>query len=77
MVFSAHIARYDIPITWNLKIISGVVVVTSDSRRGRLGWIPWSSQHKILYFHSLTILLASIFSSVLSTYVVVSPCWAS
>ena len=43
-----------------------MVVVTLSSRPGSLGSVPHSSQHKTQYFHSFTILLASIFSSALS-----------
>ena len=47
-------------------MIDGMVVVTPGSCRGSLGSILRSSQHKTQYFHSFTILLASIFSSALS-----------
>ena len=44
-----------------------MVVVISTSHRGSPGLIPWSSQYIAQYFHSFTTLLASIFSSALST----------
>ena len=76
MAFSARIARYDIAIILNTAVMSGMVLVTSNSRRGSPGSINWNIQHKTLHFRSFTISLASIFSSALSTYVVIPPCWA-
>ena len=54
--------------------MGGMVVVTSNFYRKSPGLVR---QHKTLYVHSFTVSLESIFSSVLSTYVLLSPCWDS
>ena len=70
--YSQIVDRYILRIA----IMGGMVVVTSDSYHGSPGSLLRSSQHKTLYSHFFTISLASIFSSALSTYVLVSPCCA-
>ena len=45
----------------------GMVVVTLSFRHGSPSSVPHRSEHKNQYFHSVTISLVSIFSSVLST----------
>ena len=74
-IFS-HYSQLQIGIISSIAIMGGMVVVASDSYRGSPGSLLRSSQHKTLHSHFFTISLASIFSSALSTYVLVSPCRA-
>ena len=74
-IFSPYSQIVDRNIS-SIAIMGGMVVATSDSYCRSPGLLLRSSQHKALYSHFFTISLASIFSSALSTYVLVSPCWA-
>ena len=49
------------------SLMGGMVVAIPSSRRGSPGSIPRSSQRLTQYFRPFTTLLASIFSSALST----------
>ena len=66
-ILSAYMYIYKIAIILRTAMIDDMVVVVPGSCRGGPSSVPHSSQHKIQYFHSFTISLASIFSSAFST----------